>query len=240
MKIAYREYRAGDTIRVTGCQGRLFGACGARKLKNGVELGVECVLVEGEDAEHDVKLPRGILADDNIYLSVACIELVQAVEDKTAVVEHIDVGPDNRLFSVSDPESQQAIAQIWHDTDRLPEEVAKAFAESIKAAYDSIVIKRKLIDKKERTIKLAILSDSNRRREYREGDTIRVTGEQGRLFSAYNKIKLNNGVKLGVVCVLVRGEDDDHDVKLPRGILADGDVYISAKCIELVQAVEDK
>ena len=142
--MSYREYMEGDTVRVTGCQGRLFGACGDRKLNNGVKLGVECVLVKGEDEEHDVVLPAGILAGDNIYLSVACIELVQAVEDKTAVVEHIDVGPDNRLFSVNDPESQQAIAQIWYDTDRLPEEVAKAFAETIKAAYDSIVIKRKI------------------------------------------------------------------------------------------------
>lgn len=143
MKIAYREYRAGDTIRVTGCQGRLFGACGARKLKNGVELGVECVLVRGEDDEHDVVLPEGILAAGDVYLSIACIELVQAVEEKTAVLEHIDIGRYNQLFSISDPTSQQAIAQIWHDTDFLPKEVAKAFAEAIKAAYDNIVINRR-------------------------------------------------------------------------------------------------
>lgn len=145
----YREYQEGDTIRITGCQGRLFGACGARKLKNGVKLGVECVLKGGEDAEFDVELPEGILAGDGVYLSVACIELVQAVEDKTvkeedaAVIEHIDAGPYNQLFSVRDPAVQQLVAKIWYDTDRLPKEVAKAFAEAIKAAYDNIVTKRK-------------------------------------------------------------------------------------------------
>lgn len=139
----YREYQEGDTIRVTGCQGRLFSACADRKLKNGVKLGVECVLVRGEDDVHDVCLPEGILAEDNVCLSVACIELVQAAEDKTVVVTHIDIGPDKQLFSVSDPDVQQVIAKIWHDTDRLPEKVAKAFAEAIKAAYDSIVIKRR-------------------------------------------------------------------------------------------------
>lgn len=140
----YREYQEGDTIRVTGCQGRLFGACGARKLKNGVKLGVECVLVRGEDDEHDVVLPAGILADGDVYLSVACIELVQAVEDKIAVVKHIDDGPDSKLFSVRDTcSAQRLVAQIWYDTDSLPEDVAKSFAEAIKSTYDSIVTNRK-------------------------------------------------------------------------------------------------
>jgi hypothetical protein len=140
----YREYQEGDTIRVTGCQGRLFGACGARKLKNGVKLGVECVLKGGEDAEFDVELPEGILAGDSVYLSVACIELVQAVEDKTSAIKHSDDGRDCQLFSVHDPEARRLIAQIWYDTARLPKEVAKAFAEAIKAAYDNIVTKRKI------------------------------------------------------------------------------------------------
>lgn len=139
----YREYQAGDTIRVTGCQGRLFGACGDRKLKHGVKLGVECVLVKGEDEEHDVVLPEGILTTDNVYLSVACIELVQAVEDKTSAVKHSDDGRDCQLFSVHDPAAHRLVAQIWYDADRLPKEVAKAFAEAIKTTYDSIVIKRK-------------------------------------------------------------------------------------------------
>ena len=139
----YREYKEGDTIRVTGCQGRLFGACGDRKLKKGVNLGVECVLVKGEDDEHDVVLPEGILAGDDVYLSVACIELVQAVEDKTSAVKHSDDGRDCQLFSVQDPAANRLVAQIWYDTDRLPKEVAKAFAEAIKAAYDSIVINRR-------------------------------------------------------------------------------------------------
>lgn len=139
----YREYKEGDTIRVTGCQGRLFGACGLRELNKGVKLGVECVLVSGEDAECDVQLPDGILSNNDTYISVACIELVQAVEEKIAVVKHIDDGPDSKLFSVRDPSAQRLVAQVWYDTDRLPEEVAKAFAEAIKATYDSIVTNRK-------------------------------------------------------------------------------------------------
>ena len=146
----YREYRAGDTISVTGFQGRLFRGCSGRKLAPGVPIGVECVLESDEESDFTVRLPKGILQDSYRYISVACIELVQAVEDKTtsveektSVIEHIDVGQYNQLFSVSDPASQQAIAQIWHDTDFLPKEVAKAFAEAIKAAYDSIVINRR-------------------------------------------------------------------------------------------------
>ena len=140
----YREYQEGDTIRVTGCQGRLFYSGGYRKLNNGVKLGVECVLVRGEDSECDVRLPAGILADDDVYISLACIELVQAVEDKASVVKHSDDGRDCQLFSVSDHEARQLVAQIWYDTDRLPKDVAKSFAEAIKANYDSIVTNRKI------------------------------------------------------------------------------------------------
>ena len=139
----YREYKEGDTIRVTGCQGRLFSGCGNTELNNGVKLGVECVLVEGEDAEHDVKLPKGILFDDDVYISVACIELVQAVEDKPkeAILEHIDSGERCRLYRVSTSDGVYEIAKIWYDN--LPQDVAEKFAEAIKAAYDSIVINRK-------------------------------------------------------------------------------------------------
>ena len=141
--MSYREYREGDTIRVTGCQGRLFSAYGSKKLKNGVKLGVECVLVRGEDDVYDVRLPEGILADDDVYISVACIELVQAAEDKTSAVKHSDDGRDCQLFSVHDPSAHRLVAQIWYDTDRLPKDVAKSFAEAIKATYDSIVTNRK-------------------------------------------------------------------------------------------------
>lgn len=137
----YREYQAGDTIRVTGCQGRMFAAHGNRKLNNGVKLGVECVLVGGEDEEHDVKLPRGILYDGDVYISVACIELVQAVEDKPkeAILNHTNAGKYCRLYTVNTPDNKYKIAQIWYESDQLPGEVAKKFAEAIKAAYDNIV-----------------------------------------------------------------------------------------------------
>ena len=139
----YREYREGDTIRVTGCQGRLFASTGGRKLAEGVSLGVECVLKAGEDADFDVMLPEGILDYDKVYINVACIALVQAVEDKTSAIKHSDDGRDCQLFSVQAPDAHRLVAQIWYDTDRLPKEVAKAFAEAIKATYDSIVSNRK-------------------------------------------------------------------------------------------------
>ena len=148
----YREYRAGDTISVTGCQGRLFRGCSGRKLAPGVPLGVECVLESDEDSDFTVRLPKGILQDSYRYISVACIELVQAVEDKTTAVEdktavlaHIHA---SRLFRAEEPESPQAIAKIWYDSEQLPKEVAKAFAESIKATYDSIVGNRKTKNQK--------------------------------------------------------------------------------------------
>lgn len=148
----YRKHRKGDTIRVTGDRGQhLFNIdYGNIELNNGVELGVECVLVRGEDNEGTVRIPRGILADEQTYLDARCIELVQAVEDKTtaaedkpSVVKHSDDGRDCQLFSVQDPAAHRLVAQIWYDTDRLPKEVAKSFAEAIKAVYDSIVTKRK-------------------------------------------------------------------------------------------------
>lgn len=146
----YRKYKKGDTVRVTGCQGRLFSVCGTAELNNGVELGVECVLVEGEDSEYDVKLPSGILDDAEVYISVACIELVQAVEDKKkeAILKHIDGGKHCQLYRVDTPDGVYAIAKIWYE--HLPQDVAEKFAETIKAAYDNIVINKNPIDKKKR------------------------------------------------------------------------------------------
>ncbi len=76
-------------------------------------------------------------------------------------------------------------------------------------------------------------------RKRRKGDTIRVTGDRGqRLFNSNNPIELNDGVELGVECVVVIGEDDAGDVVIPRGILKHH-VYLSAKCTELVKSVEE-
>lgn len=134
--IAYHRYKAGDTVRVTGCQGELFNAGGNVELNNGVELGVECVLIDGEDNEGDVKLPRGILANNQPYLSARCIELVQSVEDKPAVLERIDDGPNSQLYTIDDASSKYSIARIWFDPDKVPAKFVKAFAEDIKAFCD--------------------------------------------------------------------------------------------------------
>ena len=139
MNTNYREYKEGDTVRVTGCNGRLFSSCGKRQLKDGVKLGVECVLVTGEDNDVDVRLPEGILADGAEFISVACIELVEAVEDKQkeAILEHINGGGHCNLYKVNTPDDNYVIAKIWYD--HLPKDVAEKFAHAIKAAYDAII-----------------------------------------------------------------------------------------------------
>lgn len=143
--IAYRRYRQGDTIRITGDRGQqLFNIeCGNIELNKDVELGVECVLIRGEDTEGTVRIPRGILANEQTYLDARCIELVQAVEDKTAVLERIDDGPNSQLYTVDEPSSAYAIARIWFNPEKVPEEVVKAFAEAIKALYDKKPIIKK-------------------------------------------------------------------------------------------------
>lgn len=75
-----------------------------------------------------------------------------------------------------------------------------------------------------------------KRRKYKEGDTIRITGEN--LFNSAGNVELKYGITL-VECVLVKGEDDAGDVRIPFDILK-GQIYISVRCIELVQSVEDK
>lgn len=146
--MGYRRYRKGDTIRITGDRGQWLGNSpwGNVELNKGVELGVECVLVEGEDTEGNVILPRGILANEHVYLDTRCIELVQAVEDKAVVLERIDDGPNSQFYIIDDPTLKHAIARIWFDPDKVPDEVVKAFAEAIKALYDKkpIITKKKL------------------------------------------------------------------------------------------------
>ena len=143
--IGYRKYKERDTVRVTGEQGRLFSSCGNLELENGIKLGVECILVKGEDADGDVRLPKGILDDNHVYISAKCIELVQAVEDKTATISHIGACSNSQLYIIDDSMSKYAIARIWYDPDKVSGEVVKAFAEAIKAIYDN----KPLIKKKE-------------------------------------------------------------------------------------------
>ena len=76
-------------------------------------------------------------------------------------------------------------------------------------------------------------------RRRRKGDTIRITGEHGKLFnSCFGNVELNDGVELGVECVVATSEDDVGDVRIPLDILKNH-MYISAKCTELVKAVEE-
>lgn len=136
--IAYRRYKGGDTIRITGDRGQyLFNSeVGNVELNNGIDLGVECVLVRGEDTVGNVEIPRGILANDHVYLDARCIELVQAVEDKPVVLDHINNGPNSQLYIIDDPTSRYSIARIWFDPSKVPGEFVKVFAEDIKAFCD--------------------------------------------------------------------------------------------------------
>ena len=136
--IGYRRYKEGDTIRITGDSGQhLFNIeCGNIELNKGIELGVECVVVRGEDINGTVVIPRGILSNDQVYLDVRCIELVQAVEAKPVVLDHINNGPDSQLYIIDDPTSRYSIARIWFDPSKVPGEFVKAFAEDIKAFCD--------------------------------------------------------------------------------------------------------
>lgn len=135
MKTSYRKYKEGDTIRVTGFDGRLFSSCGKRSLADGVEFGVEFVLQSGEDDDYDVILPEGILAHGNTFISVACIELVKPVEEqkkKPAIIEDME---EYDLFTVSNGEDTIYLAKIWYDN--MPKEIAEDFAQKVKEAYDS-------------------------------------------------------------------------------------------------------
>lgn len=138
MNTNYREYKEGDTVRVTGCQGRLFGACGKKRLNDGLQFGVECVLARGEDDECDVRLPDGILADGDCYISAVCIELVKAVDEapaqkKPAIIEHKEYCS---VFVVNNGDDNRWLAKLWYDGG-VPKEVAEACANIIKAAYDT-------------------------------------------------------------------------------------------------------
>ena len=143
--ISYRRYREGDTIRITGdCGQHLFNSeFGNVELNKGIDLGVECVLVRGEYTNGDVVIPRGILANDQVYLDARCIKLVQAVEDKPVVLDHINNGPDSQLYIIDDPTSRHSIARIWFDPSKVPGEFVKAFAEDIKAFCDKKTNKQK-------------------------------------------------------------------------------------------------
>lgn len=69
-----------------------------------------------------------------------------------------------------------------------------------------------------------------------KGDTVRVVGCHGMLFNFNNqKLKLADGVALGVKCVLMGGQSEDFAVQLPSGILADGRLFIHMACVELVK-----
>ena len=64
----YRKYKEGDTVRITGCQGRLFSNFGDLSLNSGVSLGVECVLIGSEDDQHDVRFPMDSPQDARSFI----------------------------------------------------------------------------------------------------------------------------------------------------------------------------
>lgn len=123
----------GDTVRVTGCHGMLFDHNSKKlELADGVALGVECVLMRGQDSELEVELPDGILADDRVYIHMACVELQKKGEPKPATIEH---DPKYEIFVVHDGAKEHFLSKIWYEY--IPKEVAENCAKLIKAAYDA-------------------------------------------------------------------------------------------------------
>lgn len=123
----------GDTVRITGCRGRLFSGHGAeRKLADGIELGVECVLITGEDDDLEIQLPKGILADGKQYIHMACAELVKKSEYKFAIITH---DPNCKIFEVRDGANEHFMAKIQYEY--IPKEVAEVCADFIKEAYNA-------------------------------------------------------------------------------------------------------
>lgn len=126
----------GDTVRVIGCHGRLFNGSGSKlELADGVALGVECVLITGEDGALEVGLPYGILDEDAACIHIACIELVKKRELKPATIKN---DPRYDILVVRDGEDEHFLAKIWYES--IPEEVAEKCAKLIKAAYDTSVL----------------------------------------------------------------------------------------------------
>lgn len=133
----YREYKAGDTVCVTGFNGYLYNGRGFRReLADGVKLGVTCELRSDQDHDLEVGLPDGILADGNSYIHISCISLVQAVEDKRkeAIIEHKAM---YNMYEVNNHDDTRHVAKVWYDDRDLPKDVAEKLAKDIKAAYDA-------------------------------------------------------------------------------------------------------
>lgn len=80
----------------------------------------------------------------------------------------------------------------------------------------------------------------NRRRRYRKGDLVCITGYLGDLFWNGKGLKLGKNIELGHQVTLTRDENCYSEVCLPEGVLADGFTWLHADCIELIKPCEDR
>ena len=123
----------GDTVRVTGCHGMLFNRKHQKlKLADGITLGIECVLMGGQNEDFVVQLPNGILADGMLFIHMACVELVKKGEHKPATIMH---DPVCKLFEVRDGADEHFVSKIQYEY--IPKEVAEVCSKVIKEAYDA-------------------------------------------------------------------------------------------------------
>lgn len=78
-------------------------------------------------------------------------------------------------------------------------------------------------------------------RQFREGDLVRITGcRRGHLFAAdCDGRALSEGNEIGCEVLLEEEEDEDGNVALPEGVLAEGYRFLHVSCIELVKPVEE-
>lgn len=125
-----RPYKKGDTVRIVGVSDRLFSrACTDIRLEDGKGLGCEVVIEGDEDSDRDVFLPSGVLEYGVNYINAACIELVEAVEDKPQK-PHWEVTREGLAYFVRDDEGD--IAAMFRFMDGfIDEEFAKARADEL-------------------------------------------------------------------------------------------------------------
>lgn len=124
-----RPYRRGDLVRIVGFGGRLFGYASNPVLANGHKIG-DVVRIEGdEDSNYDVKLPNGYLYDSTYpYIHVACVELVEAVDDQKEYI--VKDGYD--FVCVLRRKDKEVVATFHSNLEKgMPYEEAHALAEKL-------------------------------------------------------------------------------------------------------------
>lgn len=122
-----RRRRKGDLMRIVGFGGRLFGKGIKKTLANGYKFGDVVRLVDDEDTGGDVRVPNEVLKWGN-RLCVACLELVEAVEDQKEYIVDID---DEFVYVRSRRRDREIVATIRYSSGLMTRENAIAGAKQL-------------------------------------------------------------------------------------------------------------